>query len=329
MKRIFPLIAAFICIAAVSCTKPVVRTDYRLTVTWQERKAEKDPLPLTTASAYAFYVDPNQWEVASIDDAREGVITAVGDPSVKQTYDMTVLAEGEHLNVFSFEFDTQPVMLLVADRNYPMWATGNANVVPNLSVMDVTLNFTPLTWKEGDDVPTVKAPWKFYGYDNVKIPIDTELDVIPTVLPAGSVTSELLKSGRCFAFYGMSKGEGKVTSWQQASSGFADKLVKEPEEEAPKEEEQEEQYTQVRYDVTAAAANDTIKMKITDPKVMVVVCNDVANDTETKMYAYAFFDLTDNPYVKVSGFTFDLNKSTDSWVSDPWNIFLEKPRVVE
>ena len=61
------VLCAAACLAAVSCRKPVVGCDYRLTVTWQERKSEKEPIPLTTAKVYAFFVDPDEWEVTSIE----------------------------------------------------------------------------------------------------------------------------------------------------------------------------------------------------------------------------------------------------------------------
>lgn len=328
MNRICRLIiAAFVCCSAVCCTKPVVRCDYRLIVTWQERKAEKEPQLLSTAKAYAFFADPQQWEVTSVEDARDGIITSVNDSSQRQTYDMEGFASGEGLNVFSFEFDTRPVMLVVADMKYPMWATGNANVVPDLRNMYVTLNFTPLDWKEGTPLPVVKNPWKFYGYDQVKIPIDSEMEIVASVTPRGSVASSRLESARCFAFYGISKGQGRVTSWEQAMSGIAEKLVERPEGEAG--EDIEDEYEEVRYDVRGEARGDTLVMKITDPKVMIVVYNQVESQADTKMYAYGFFDFTDNPYSKNSPVSFDLNKSNDSWFSDPWNIVLERPRVVE
>lgn len=327
MKRSFVItLAAAACMAAVvCCRKPVVRCDYQLTVTWQERKAEKTPLPLETATAYAFFVDPAQWMVASVEDAREGIITAVGDPSVKRTYDMVGLRGGEGRNVFSFEFDTEPVMLLVADSRYPMWATGNANVVPDLGNMYVTLNFAPLDWKKDDPEPAVKNQWKFYGYQNVKIPIDSELKIVASVRRVGEVKSQRLVSAQCYAFYGMVRDSGRVISWQQALAGIAEKLLKKPEG----EENTEDEYEDVKYNVRGEWSDDTLRVRITDPKVMVVVYNQTSDPEETKMYAYGFFDFTNNPYHTETNLQFDLNKSGNSWYSDPWNMFLERSRVEE
>ena len=40
------LVTAAVCSLAVSCSKPVLGCDYRLTVTWQERKSVTEPIPL-------------------------------------------------------------------------------------------------------------------------------------------------------------------------------------------------------------------------------------------------------------------------------------------
>ena len=143
------LVTAAVCSLAVSCSKPVLGCDYRLTVTWQERKSVTEPIPLTTAKVYAFFVNPDEWEVTSIENARAGIATAVGDSSRTRSYDMVAEASGEAGNVFDLRFATTPVMLLVVDTAYPMWATGNANVVAGLANMYVTIKFTPLDWKEG------------------------------------------------------------------------------------------------------------------------------------------------------------------------------------
>ena len=89
------LVTAAVCSLAVSCSKPVLGCDYRLTVTWQERKSVTEPIPLTTAKVYAFFVNPDEWEVTSIENARAGIATAVGDPSRTRSYDMVAEASGE------------------------------------------------------------------------------------------------------------------------------------------------------------------------------------------------------------------------------------------
>jgi len=88
------LVTAAVCSLAVSCSKPVLGCDYRLTVTWQERKSVTEPIPLTTAKVYAFFVNPDEWEVTSIENARAGIATAVGDPSRTRSYDMVAEASG-------------------------------------------------------------------------------------------------------------------------------------------------------------------------------------------------------------------------------------------
>ena len=106
------LVTAAVCSLAVSCSKPVLGCDYRLTVTWQERKSVTEPIPLTTAKVYAFFVNPDEWEVTSIENARAGIATAVGDSSRTRSYDMVAEASGEAGNVFDLRSATTPVMLL-------------------------------------------------------------------------------------------------------------------------------------------------------------------------------------------------------------------------
>ena len=88
------LVTAAGCSLAVSCSKPVLGCDYRLTVTWQERKSVTEPIPLTTAKVYAFFVNPDEWEVTSIENARAGIAPAVGASSRTRSYDMVAEASG-------------------------------------------------------------------------------------------------------------------------------------------------------------------------------------------------------------------------------------------
>lgn len=299
---------------AAGCKQPPVDCTYNLTVTWQERKAVKDPIPLTTARVYAFFVDPQQWEVVSVEDARNGNISQVGNPSNRQSYDRIGIAAGEYGNRFSFDFDREPVMLVVADEKYPMWATGNANVVPDLADMFVTLNFTPLDKAAQNSEPYVKGPWKFYGYKNVMIPIDTDIEILPVVTYRGQHSSQILYGAGCYAFYGLEKAKAYVESWSDASQGIARKIVG------------DDQYEQVSFDVAGTSAmQDTLYMNVSDEKVMVVVYNQPSLDNDVRMFAYGFFDLADNPVTKNNTLLFDLNKTSESWTSDIWTVNVEYP----
>ncbi len=312
------VLCAAACLAAVSCRKPVVGCDYRLTVTWQERKSEKEPIPLTTAKVYAFFVDPDEWEVTSIENARAGIVTAVGDPSRTRSYDMAAEPSGEANNVFDLQFATTPVMLLVADTRYPMWATGNANVVAGLANMYVTIKFAPLDWKEGMSEPVVKQPWKFYGYGEVHIPIRTQLRITPAVFPVGSYTSELMTSAKCYAYYGFDKAnDGRVTSWEQAASGRAER----------KEEKNSDEYVEFPYDVEGVWKDNRLTMLLTDSKVMLVLCDDPAQEAENKIYAYGFLDLTENPVEAEQTLSVNLNSAGDKWTSGIWTVVVERPDV--
>lgn len=310
------LVTAAVCSLAVSCSKPVLGCDYRLTVTWQERKSVTEPIPLTTAKVYAFFVNPDEWEVTSIENARAGIATAVGDSSRTRSYDMVAEASGEAGNVFDLRFATTPVMLLVVDTAYPMWATGNANVVAGLANMYVTIKFTPLDWKEGADEPVVKTPWKFYGYKDVHIPIRTQLRITPAVFREGEYRSTLMTSARCYAYYGFDKANGgRVTSWEQAASGRAER----------KKEQDSDEYVEFPFDVEAVWVDKQLTMELSDSSVMLVLYADPAQEAENKIYAYGYLDLSSNPVEMTKTLSVDLNKSGDTWTSDIWTVVVERP----
>ena len=311
VSRIIIIISCLL--LAVGCKQPPIDCTYNLTVTWQERKAVKDPIPLTTSRVYAFFVDPQQWEVTSIEDARNGSISRIGNPTDRQSYDQIGIASGEYGNQFSFVFDREPVMLVVADEKYPMWATGNANVVPDLPNMFVTLNFTPLDKAAANSEPYVKGPWKFYGYKNVLIPIDTDIEILPVVTYRGQHSSQILYGAGCYAFYGLEKAKAEVASWSDASQGIARKLL------------DNDRYEQVDFDVAGTPVQDSLFMNVSDEKVMVVVYNQPSLNDGVRMFAYGFFDLADNPVTKSNTVLFDLNKTSDSWTSDIWTVNVEYP----
>lgn len=308
-----------VCSLFVSCHKVTLDSVYSLTVLWQERKSDPEPIPLTTAKVYAFFVDANKWEVTSIEDARNGVITAVGDPTNKRNYDVTMEGEGEFGNVFKFKFLRAPVMLVVADENYPMYATGNANIVPDLPNMYVTVKFLPLDWKEGDKDPVVKEPWKYYGYKDVHIPIDTQLGIVPSVWEKGTVQSMLLGSAKCYAFYDFDKkNKGRVTSWEQAKAGLAER------------ETEGGAIETVSFNAEGEWVSDTLRVNLASPKVMIVVYDDpVDPQTDVRMFAYSYFDLSKNPVSEISRVFFDLRTDKEITTYETWTVVFERPKEPE
>ena len=309
------LVTAAVCSLAVSCSKPVLGCDYRLTVTWQERKSVTEPIPLTTAKVYAFFVNPDEWEVTSIENARAGIATAVGDPSRTRSYDMVAEASGEAGNVFDLRFATTPVMLLVVDTAYPMWATGNANVVAGLANMYVTIKFTPLDWKEGADEPVVKTPWKFYGYKDVHIPIRTQLRITPAVFREGEYRSpddvgpvlRLLRLRQSQRREGNFVGAGSVGQSRE------------------EKEQDSDEYVEFPFDVEAVWVDKQLTMELSDSSVMLVLYADPAQEAENKIYAYGYLDLSSNPVEMTKTLSVDLNKSGDTWTSDIWTVVVERP----
>ncbi len=322
-------IAAVAMIAAAvlcaSCRKASVQCDWQLTVQWRERASVTDPVPLATADVFAFHVDASQWTVASVEDARAGIITSVSDPSKTRTYDEAAVGGGSGGNVFRFHFDSSPVMIVVADRQHPMWATGNANVVPDMAAMYVTVTFTPLDWKEGDAEPKVVKSWKFYGYSEVDIPIDVRLEVVPSVRYDGISAAERYYDVGAYAYYGFGKSDdGRVTSWEQARSGRAERLVTLVE--GDEENEPVREYREFAYDTEGEWRDDTLRMHLASDKVMVVAYSDEPVEPAFgRMYAYCFFDLKSNPVEEVSKLFFDLAAGRDEMVSGNWNIRFERP----
>lgn len=318
MKRVFiyAIVICFMLPMAGACKKLSVDTIYQLTVNWQDRRSQADTVPLTTAKAYAFFADPDQWEVTTIEDARAGIITKIGDQSQKRNYDEAPAGMGKYGNVFEFQFSSAPVMLVVADTKQEMWATGNSNIVADLPYMYVTLKFRPLDWKQGDKDPIVKKPWKYYGYENVSIPIDTRLQIVPAVWLNGQASSSILRSTGCYAFYNVKKAvKANVTSWENARNGILDIT------------NDDNTVVQRNFDVRGEWVNDSLIMKVDNPNVMVVVYNELPAETDgRKIYAYSLFDLADNKPELKDDVLFklkDLSSPSDTTVTynTKWKIF--------
>ena len=314
MKRLlFTILAvAAIGLGFAACERLTFGCDYHLTVTWQERKEQADSLPLQTARVYAFYADPSQWQVTSIEDARAGVITSVSNPARRRSYDLTAEPTGKYGNEFDLRFDSSPAMVLVADENYPMWATGDANVAAGLANLYVKLKFRPLDWKNSSTEPIEKGSWKFYGYANVHIPIDTELTVIPSVWEEGQSTSELLQTAGCYIFYGIQKGKGDVTLWEEARSGRAQKQLDNGDWEAVTSDQQ-----------GVWVENAQITAHLNQRYAMVVVFNDVSPSSALRMYAFCYLDLENNPELLEENICFDLRNPSAEQTYDIWTVRIE------
>lgn len=314
MKRILFAILVLVALGAgvASCERLTFGCDYHLTVTWQERKEQADSLPLQTARVYAFYADPNQWEVTSIENARAGIITAVGNPARQRNYDMEAEPTGEYGNEFDLRFDSSPAMVLVADEKYSMWATGDANVAAGLANLYVKLKFRPLDWTTTSTEPIEKGSWKFYGYGNVHIPIDTELEVVPSVWRTGASASELLQTADCYIFHGIAKGDGNVASWEDACRGIAQRKG------------EDDTWETVTYDQKGYwSNNELIDAHIDQQYVMVVVCNNVSVSSSEKMYAFCYLDLESNPEVQEEKLLFDLRNPSSEMTYRIWTVRVE------
>lgn len=68
-------------------------------------------------------------------------------------------------------------------------------------------------------------------------------------------------------------------------------------------------------------------MLLTDSKVMLVLCDDPAQEAENKIYAYGFLDLTENPVEAEQTLSVNLNSAGDKWTSGIWTVVVERPDV--
>lgn len=314
MKRIVFTVLALIAfgVGFISCERLTFGCDYHLTVTWQERKEQlDDTLPLKTALVYAFYADPSQWEVTSIENARAGIITSVSDPSRQRSYDMKAEPSGVDGNEFDLRFDSSPAMVVVADEAQPMWATGDANIAAGLANLYVKLKFRPLDWTDKSTDPIEKGSWKFYGYGDVTIPIDTYLSVIPSVWTDGSA-SELLLTAECYIFYGIEKGQGNVASWEDARQGIAQRRL------------ENNEWETVTFNKKGQwVENAQIDAHLDQEYAMLVVYNNVSTSDVNKMYAFCYLDLTDNPVTVSERLLFDLRDPSSEMTYDSWTVRIE------
>lgn len=118
--------------------------DYVVTVGVQEADGA-DTLPTTGLKAYAFFVGPKAWTVASAGDAMKGVITEVGSGATRQA-DMAVEQTGDGAVTFVGVKGGSNLMLVVCDPARGIYAWRDDAVVPKgIGGIYVSLLFRP--WK--------------------------------------------------------------------------------------------------------------------------------------------------------------------------------------
>mgnify|MGYP004714094253 CR=1 FL=1 len=77
----------------------------------------------------------------------------------------------------------------------------------------------------------------------------------------------LMTSARCYAYYGFDKANGgRVTSWEQAASGRAER----------KKEQDSDEYVEFPFDVEAVWVDKQLTMELSDSSVMLVLYADPA-----------------------------------------------------
>ncbi len=133
------------------CAKVAVDCDYTIRTVEEEVKNGKDEFQLSSdIRVFAHLLDAQEWEVASYEDALQGIVTSK-TTGAKAAPDF-IGAEGEK-GFYSFNFTEIPVMLVACHTVYPAYGWRNSGVVANLDRMDIPVVFR--IWKyesenEGD-----------------------------------------------------------------------------------------------------------------------------------------------------------------------------------
>lgn len=142
-----------LCVLVPACAKVEVDCLYTVRALGAEEKSDKKPDVIGGVRVFAYFADYQEWEVASYEDALEGIIRSV-EGSGTRTPDVVgepYADEGE-AGLFDFRFTEKPVMLVAVHTEYPVYGWRNAGVVDNLERMNI---------------PVVFQLWKYLEEDNI------------------------------------------------------------------------------------------------------------------------------------------------------------------
>lgn len=133
-----------VCVFALQgCGKVAVDCDYTIRTVEEETKNGKDEFRFSSdIRVFAYLLDAEEWEVASYDDALEGVVTSK-TTGAKANPDFTG-TEGE-TGFYDFNFTEIPVMLVACHTRYPAYGWRDSKVVANLGRMEIPVVFR--IWK--------------------------------------------------------------------------------------------------------------------------------------------------------------------------------------
>ncbi len=127
---------------ATGCKKAVYDCDYRINCFVQDTSGAKDR-PLESGLAFAFYGDTAQYEVASYEDALEGIVT---DRRSGEKRSSEVSTTTDETGLAVLHLTSTPVILTVCDPETRLYAWRAAEVGASLDAIYVSLRFRP--WRE-------------------------------------------------------------------------------------------------------------------------------------------------------------------------------------
>jgi len=142
MTRLFSGILILYALCLSGCGKTKVDCDYTIH-TVEEAVRDQKPYDYSgNILVFAYNLDAEDWEVASYEDALQGVVTSKVT-GAKAGPDF-IGAAGE-TGIYEFNFTQIPVMLVVCHTEYPAYGWRDSGVVANLARINIQAAFR--IWK--------------------------------------------------------------------------------------------------------------------------------------------------------------------------------------
>ncbi len=136
--------------------------------------------PQSGVVVYAFGVDSTSWQVASYDDALEGILTSKSDPSDKMSTPLAVGAPytpidtlPESATWLTMSIQQPSVMLVAVDPANKLYAYRQQTLVENLDFIYVSVLFQP--WRESNKFQ--EGSW--WILNDFYVPTEPETEVVP------------------------------------------------------------------------------------------------------------------------------------------------------
>ncbi len=313
MKR--ALACIIILLTTFSCTKVEVDCTYTVRVYVLERQGG-ERIPAEDVKVYAFAVNPAEWTVANLDDARRGVITSIEGGETLDTPEVATkifdTEGGETIfngkNRFATPFTQQNMMLVVAHDTHDIFAYGSANLQYNLDRMEVTLVFELY---RTDTEPYMQGAWEIHNEGTI-VPVNCAYTVSAMQKRVENATTTVaLNSTRLRVFY-LSEEDGDLSDWVISSYQDAlDGILTNKNNTADRKNAAE---AEVTYSANNAAAT------ITDARAVLAVY-----DTIQPMYGYAVANLQNNPLTQSDKVTFTPckpNTTEAATTTDRWTVVM-------